>query len=97
MNDLIGRVFSFESHVFPNQSALYNRLASDGQSPKALMISCADSRIVPEHIMQADPGDLFVCRQAGNIRSEEQRVGKERGGTCRVRGSTYHKRTNNMY
>lgn len=67
MNELIGRVFSFESKVFPNQSALYNRLASDGQSPKALMISCADSRIVPEHIMQAEPGDLFVCRNAGNI------------------------------
>ncbi|WP_336965102.1 carbonic anhydrase [Sphingobium aquiterrae] len=67
MNELIGRVYSFEKHVFPNQSALYNRLASDGQSPKALMISCADSRIVPEHIMQAEPGDLFVCRNAGNI------------------------------
>ncbi|MES2157614.1 MAG: carbonic anhydrase [Pseudomonadota bacterium] len=67
MNELLGRVFSFEKHVFPNESALYNRLASDGQSPKALMISCADSRIVPEHIMQAAPGDLFVCRNAGNI------------------------------
>lgn len=67
MNELIGRVFSFEKQVFPNQSALYSRLASDGQSPKALMISCADSRVVPEHIMQAQPGDLFVCRNAGNI------------------------------
>ena len=67
MNELIGRVFSFETHVFPNESALYNQLASQGQSPKALMISCADSRIVPEHIMQAQPGDLFVCRNAGNI------------------------------
>ena len=67
MNELIGRVFSFETHTFPNQSALYNRLATDGQSPKALMISCADSRIVPEQIMQAQPGDLFVCRNAGNI------------------------------
>ncbi len=67
MNELIGRVFSFESKVFPNKSALYNQLANHGQSPKALMISCADSRIVPEHIMQADPGDLFVCRNAGNI------------------------------
>lgn len=67
MNELIGRVFNFEKHTFPNESALYNRLASDGQSPKALMISCADSRIVPEHIMQAQPGDLFVCRNAGNI------------------------------
>jgi carbonic anhydrase len=67
MNELIGRVFSFETQVFAGQSALYSRLASDGQSPKALMISCADSRIVPEHIMQAQPGDLFVCRNAGNI------------------------------
>ncbi|WP_269714930.1 carbonic anhydrase [Caulobacter sp. NIBR2454] len=31
------------------------------------MISCADSRVVPEIIMQAAPGDLFVCRNAGNI------------------------------
>ncbi len=67
MNELLGRVFSFEKQVFPNQAALYGKLASDGQSPKALMISCADSRIVPEQIMQAQPGDLFVCRNAGNI------------------------------
>jgi carbonic anhydrase len=67
MNELIGRIFSFEKTVFPNSSALYGRLSADGQSPKALMISCADSRIVPEQIMQAQPGDLFVCRNAGNI------------------------------
>ena len=67
MNELIGRVFSFEKTVFPNQSDLYSRLANEGQQPKALMISCSDSRVVPEQIMQAAPGDLFVCRNAGNI------------------------------
>jgi carbonic anhydrase len=67
MNELLGRVFSFEKTVFPGSSALYGKLAADGQSPKALMISCADSRVVPELIMQAEPGDLFVCRNAGNI------------------------------
>ena len=67
MNELIGRVFHFEKMVFPNQSALYEQLTTNGQSPKALMISCADSRVVPEQIMQALPGDLFVCRNAGNI------------------------------
>jgi carbonic anhydrase len=67
VNDLIGRVFRFEKQVFTPQAALFAKLSTDGQSPKALMISCADSRVVPEHIMQAEPGDLFVCRNAGNI------------------------------
>jgi carbonic anhydrase len=67
MNDLIGRVFGFEKQVYPDRSELYGRLAREGQSPGALMISCADSRIVPEHVMQASPGELFVCRNAGNM------------------------------
>ena len=58
MNELLTRVYGFEKHVFPTHSKLYERLASEGQSPKTLMISCADSRIVPEHVMQAQPGDL---------------------------------------
>jgi carbonic anhydrase len=67
MNELIGRVFSFEKTTFPASGELFNKLTTHGQSPKALMISCADSRIVPEHILQAEPGDLFVCRNAGNM------------------------------
>jgi len=67
MNELIGRIFKFEKHVFARHADLYSRLATNGQSPKALMISCADSRIVPELILQAEPGDLFVTRNAGNI------------------------------
>ena len=67
MNEVIGRIFKFEKHVFARHADLYGRLANNGQSPKALMISCADSRIVPELILQAEPGDLFVTRNAGNI------------------------------
>ncbi|WP_091148715.1 carbonic anhydrase [Novosphingobium sp. CF614] len=67
MNELIGRVFHFEKSIFPAHGELFGKLTAHGQAPKALMISCADSRIVPEQIMQAQPGDLFVCRNAGNI------------------------------
>jgi len=67
MNELIGRVLRFEKDVYSHRSELYGSLARRGQSPTALMISCADSRVVPEHIVQAEPGDLFVCRNAGNI------------------------------
>jgi len=38
-----------------------------GQSPQIAVLSCADSRVVPEYIFGADIGDLFVVRIAGNI------------------------------
>lgn len=67
MNDVVGRVFGFENKVFADEADLYGKLAHEGQAPKVLIISCSDSRIVPEQIMQARPGELFVIRNAGNI------------------------------
>jgi len=60
-------VARFQDEVYPREQALYRKLVHDGQKPKALMISCADSRVIPEMITQCGPGELFVCRNAGNI------------------------------
>jgi carbonic anhydrase len=38
-----------------------------GQSPHATILGCADSRVVPELVFDADLGELFVCRVAGNV------------------------------
>ncbi len=38
-----------------------------GQKPYAVVVTCADSRVPPEHIFSAGIGDLFVIRNAGNI------------------------------
>jgi carbonic anhydrase len=38
-----------------------------GQWPIASILSCADSRVVPDLVFDQSPGDLFVCRVAGNI------------------------------
>lgn len=45
---------------------LYSRLGK-GQSPHSFVISCSDSRIVPEEIFSAQAGELFVLRNVGNL------------------------------
>ena len=41
--------------------------AKNGQHPYAVVVSCADSRVIPEAIFSAGVGDLFVIRVAGNV------------------------------
>ncbi|MCK1745206.1 carbonic anhydrase [Bradyrhizobium sp. 139] len=42
-----------------------------GQNPYAAVLTCADSRIAPEHVFNSGLGDLFVCRVAGNFANDE--------------------------
>ena len=67
MDSIIQGISTFRAQVFPGQRRMYEQLVRDGQHPNALIIACADSRVSPEHITQAGPGELFVCRNAGNI------------------------------
>ena len=59
-------VLRFQRDTFPEKQALFEKL-SGGQSPEALFITCSDSRIDTAMITDTDPGELFICRNAGNI------------------------------
>lgn len=63
---LLSGVSHFQQHVFPQRAETFRELAY-AQFPHTLFITCADSRVVPELITQTGPGDLFVCRNIGNI------------------------------
>lgn len=66
MKKLIDGFVRFRQEVYPGMQPLFQML-SGGQHPRALFITCSDSRIEPSLLTQADPGDLFICRNAGNI------------------------------
>ena len=63
---LLDGVDRFRREVFPDNRALFAALAR-GQAPHTLFIACADSRVSPDLITQAQPGELFVLRNIGNI------------------------------
>lgn len=57
----------FTNLFFPEHEEEFVRLVKEGQTPKTLFISCSDSRVTPEFIASAKPGELFVVRNAGNF------------------------------
>ena len=52
--------------------AIREKTCSEGQTPYAIIITCSDSRVIPESIFSAGIGDLFVIRVAGNVIDDHQ-------------------------
>lgn len=67
MKPLIDGYRRFRSGAWPNYRELYQKLAESGQSPKTMIIACADSRVDPQMIFDAGPGELFVARNVANL------------------------------
>lgn len=66
MEEIIRGVMAFKKHSYPERKELFKALAN-GQDPEVLFITCADSRIDPNLLTNSQPGDLFICRNAGNV------------------------------
>ncbi|MGO4669612.1 carbonic anhydrase [Bosea sp. 2RAB26] len=59
------RVFLDER--FSRERSRYEELAESGQTPKIMLIGCCDSRVAPETIFDARPGEMFVVRNVANL------------------------------
>ena len=66
MNRLIQGVHRFHRDVYLPRRSLYQE-SLQSQHPRALFVTCSDSRLDPQAHTQAGPGELFVLRNAGNL------------------------------
>jgi carbonic anhydrase len=57
----------FRAARLPVEQDRYRALAETGQSPETMVIGCCDSRVSPEVIFNARPGELFVLRNIANL------------------------------
>jgi carbonic anhydrase len=58
---------AFARERFAGERSRYQRLADSGQKPEIMVIGCVDSRVSPEVIFDASPGELLVVRNVANL------------------------------
>jgi carbonic anhydrase len=66
-NQLLDGYRAFRGGRLLSEQERYRELAETGQSPEVMVIGCCDSRVSPETIFNARPGELFVVRNVANL------------------------------
>lgn len=66
LSQLIEGYLRFRANDWERERARWSELA-EGQSPKVMILSCADSRVDPAQIFDARPGEMFVVRNIAGL------------------------------
>jgi carbonic anhydrase len=67
IDDLIAGFGRFRREYFEGNPDLYRDLVTRGQSPRVAVVACADSRVDPAIVLQAQPGDIFAVRNVAAL------------------------------
>lgn len=84
MDPLIEGYRKFRTDVWPAERARYEALAHWGQSPESMVIACSDSRVDPQTIFAAVPGELFVIRNVAGLVPPYQPDGGYHGASAAI-------------
>ena len=72
---------SFLEGRFASERSRYQMLADKGQTPQIMVVGCVDSRVSPEVIFDAAPGELLVVRNVANLVPAYEPKGDSQHGT----------------
>jgi carbonic anhydrase len=76
---LVAGYQNFASERLPTEQSRFRELSEKGQFPEVMVIGCCDSRVSPEVIFDASPGELFVVRNIANLVPPYQPDGNAHG------------------
>ncbi len=83
-NYLIQRYHGWKATTWQENRSWYHRLAEDGQRPRAMVISCCDSRVHVTSIFGADQGEFFIHRNIANLVPPYAPDGQQHGTSAAV-------------
>ena len=81
---LVQRYRGWKATTFEDNKAWYRRLADEGQHPRAMIISCCDSRVHVTAIFGADQGEFFIHRNIANLVPPYEPDGEPHGTSAAV-------------
>ncbi|CUH74761.1 carbonic anhydrase [Tropicibacter naphthalenivorans] len=81
---LVQRYHGWKATQYAENSAWYQRLATEGQRPRAMVISCCDSRVHVTSIFGADQGEFFIHRNIANLVPPYEPDGNQHGTSAAV-------------
>lgn len=81
---LIQRYQGWKATTYADNKAWYRRLAESGQHPRAMVISCCDSRVHVTSIFGADEGEFFIHRNIANLVPPYTPDGKNHGTSATI-------------
>ena len=67
MDPLLEGYRRFRAEIWPAERARYEALAHWGQSPETMVVACSDSRVDPQTVFGAVPGEMFVLRNIAGL------------------------------
>jgi carbonic anhydrase len=67
MQNLLAGYHRFRANGWPEQRRTFETLAEKGQSPRALVLGCVDSRVDPTRIFDTAPGEVLTIRNVANL------------------------------
>jgi carbonic anhydrase len=81
---LVDRYASWKSTTYESQKATYHDLATHGQNPRIMVVSCCDSRLQVTSIFTANIGELFIHRNIANLIPRYDPDGRQHGTSAAV-------------